>query len=186
MLYESPVAGAPVSDMDLHADSALLDPYPLYRELRETAGIAWMRRYGMFALSRYADVRNALANWEVFSSAKGVTLNQATNEWVRGIPLVSDPPEHDRLRRVLKRPLAASELHSLETELAAEAEGLVERLVERKTFDAVSDFAERLPMLIVTRHVGLPEQGRERMLEWAEAIFNTCGPLDRKQKFAAI
>lgn len=186
MLYESPVTDAPVSDLDLHADWALLDPYPLYRELRETAGAVWMRRYGMFALSRYTDVRNALANWEVFSSARGVMFNEATNERVRGIPLVSDPPEHERLRHVLKRPLAAGELDSLEKELVTEAEALVERLVERRTFDAVSDFAQHLPMFIVTRHAGLPEKGRERMLEWAAAIFNICGPLDKQQTLEAI
>lgn len=180
-MHESPVADAPVSDLDLHADSALLNPYPLYRELRETGSVVWMRKYGMFALSRYTDVRNALSNWEVFSSARGVMFNEATNERVRGIPLVSDPPEHERLRHVLKKSLSAKELNLLEPELVAEAEALVERLVERRTFDAVSDFAEYLPMLIVKRHAGLPEKGRERTLEWAAAIFNTCGPLDKQQ-----
>jgi cytochrome P450 len=185
-MYESPVTGAPVSDLDLHADSALLDPYPLYRELRGAGGAVWMRRYGMFALPRYADVRNALANWQVFSSARGVMFNEATNERVRGIPLVSDPPEHERLRRPLKMSLAAKELSLLESELSAATEALVERLVERKTFDAVSDFAQFLPMFIVTRHAGLPEEGRERTLEWADAIFNTCGPLDKQRTREAL
>lgn len=170
----------PASDLDLHTDHALLDPYPLYRELRDMGGVVWMRRYEMFALSRYDDVRSALANWEVFSSARGVMFNQMTNDRVRGVPLVSDPPEHERLRNVLKQPLAARELHELEDEIAAEAEILVARLVERKTFDAVADFAERLPVSIVSSRVGLPEEGRERMLEWAAAIFNTCGPLDKQ------
>jgi hypothetical protein len=45
----------PESDLDLWSDQAILDPYPLYRELRDTAPAAWLARHGMVALPRYTD-----------------------------------------------------------------------------------------------------------------------------------
>jgi cytochrome P450 len=47
----------PESGLDLWSDQAILDPYPLYRELRDTAPAVWLASCGMVALSRYADVR---------------------------------------------------------------------------------------------------------------------------------
>jgi hypothetical protein len=47
----------PQSDLDLWSDEAILDPYPLYRELGDTAAAVELTRYGMVALARYADRR---------------------------------------------------------------------------------------------------------------------------------
>src|SRR5215468_9125231 len=89
---------APTSDLDLHSDEALLDPYPLFSELRQLGGAVWMSRYDMFALSRYDDVRAALGDWETFSSAHGVTFNEQMNQTLKGITLHTDPPEHQEMR----------------------------------------------------------------------------------------
>jgi cytochrome P450 len=179
VITNCPVFGAPTSDVDLHSDEALLDPYPLFKELRELGGAVWMSRYGMFALSRYDDVRAALANWETFSSAHGVAFNARTNEALKGITLHSDPPEHQQLRGVLRRPLSAKALRNLEGELNAEAETVVAQLVERGGFDAVADLAQHLPVTIVSKYVGLPPEGRENMLKWGAASFDCFGPLDK-------
>ena len=41
------------STLDPYADQALLNPWPLYRELREMAPVVWLEKYRMFALTRY-------------------------------------------------------------------------------------------------------------------------------------
>ena len=173
-------AAAPASDVDLYSDAALLDPYPAYQRLREAGPAVWLRTYGMYAISRYEDVRRALLNAEVFSSAHGVMMNERINETLRGIMLCTDAPEHRLLRDVARRPLAHHELRNVEAELEAEAVALVDRLVRQGTFEAVGDLAQHLPMAVVSRLVGLPEEGRERMLEWAAANFNCFGPLNER------
>ena len=46
----------------------------------------------------------------------------------------------------------------------------------------MSDFSQQLPVSVVSVLVGLPEEGRERMLDWAAASFNALGPMnDRAQ-----
>ena len=175
----------PESDIDLFCDDALSDPYPRYRELRDLAPAVWLKSMGMFALPRFDDVRNALRNWEVFSSAHGAAMNEPINQAIAGNTLGSDPPLHNKLRNVLVRPLSPSAMKDVTAHIEAEAEGLVERLVERKTFDAATDLAQYLPLNVVSHLVGLPEGGRERMLEWGSAAFDSLGPANARCLSAA-
>jgi uncharacterized repeat protein (TIGR03803 family) len=95
----------PESDIDLYSDSVLQEPYPFYRQLRDQAPAVWLKPTGMYALTRFEDVRDALRNWQVFSSARGVAMNEEINEAIAGNTLGSDPPRHQHLRSILVRPL---------------------------------------------------------------------------------
>jgi cytochrome P450 len=172
------VIDAPICDVDLWADDVLLDPYPLWRELRDMGGAVWLERHGVYVLARYDDVKQACANWQVFSSAYGVAINEKMNEALAGGTLCSDPPTHDVLRSIIRRPLTPKALRALEPDINSEAEALIDRLTERGTFDAATDLAQHLPVSIVSNAVGLPEAGRERMLVWAAANFNCLAPMD--------
>jgi cytochrome P450 len=103
-------------------------------------------------------------------------MNEAMNRVLRGNTLCTDGADHQRLRRLIAKPLTAMALRSLRFEIAAKAEGLVDRLVAKREFCAVSELATALPVDIVASAVGLPEEGRERMLVWAEQMFNCFGP----------
>jgi cytochrome P450 len=60
---------APISDADPYADEALIDPWDMYRELRDLGPAVWLARYEMFALTRYDSVIRALKDASAFSSA---------------------------------------------------------------------------------------------------------------------
>lgn len=162
-------------DVDLYSDEVLRDPYPHYRALRDLGPAVWLPRNDLWALSRHKDVREALRNHQVFSSAHGVAGNEATNRIARGNLLASDPPEHDVLRRVVGAPLSPKALTPLRARLEESANALVDELVARGSFDAVTDFAQYLPVTIVSDLVGLPEEGRQNMLRWAAATFDQLG-----------
>ena len=164
------------SDIDLFSDATLFDPYPAYRRLRDLSAAVWVRPQQMYALSRFEDVREALRNWQVFSSARGVAMNEEINSHIAGNTLGSDPPLHDRFRRILARPLMPAAMPAVTAMLESKAAEQVESLVTRGQFDAVADLARFLPLTVVSHLVGLPEEGRGRMLEWARAAFDSLGP----------
>jgi cytochrome P450 len=167
--------------IDLFTDDALADPYPLYDELRAAGAAVWLPDLEVYALARYAETRAAARDWEVFSSARGVSLNEPLNAATGGVALISsDPPRQDEMRRVIRRPLMADALRDLTPILAGEADLLADRLVEQGTFDAVTDLAHHLPLAVVSKLVGIPESGREQMLEWASATFDAMGPLNAR------
>lgn len=57
-----------------------------------------------------------------------------------------------------------------------EAELLVDQLVALGSFDAVSQLAEVYPLKVFGDAVGLPEEGREHLLPYANMVFNAFGP----------
>lgn len=170
----------PTSDVDLFSEENLLNPYPVYERLREQGGAVWLSRIDMFILTRFADVQGALADWQSFTSARGVMMNDRMNDTLQGIVLCSDDPEHAAMRKVLIAPLLPRELKALTDKITNEAEALVDRLVARKSFNAATEFAQYLPVTIVSELVGLPEEGRERMLDWAAANFDCFGPMNQR------
>jgi cytochrome P450 len=171
---------APESDYDPYTDAALLNPWPGYRELRDAGPAVWLSKYEMFALTRHASVGDALRDWSTFASSYGVMMNDPMNQVLRGNTLCSDGADHDALRRVVIKPLRPQAVTELTAEISREADELVDRVVEQGSFDAAADLAHHLPLTIVSELVGLPEEGRERLLVWASALFNCIGPLNER------
>jgi cytochrome P450 len=172
------IGAAPWSDHDPYTDAALLDPWPGYKQMRDAGPAVWLPKYKMFALTRYDSVRRALQDWESFPSRHGVMMNDRMNQVLRGNTLCSDGTDHDALRDVLVRPLTPTALRPVRTQITAEAECVVQKLVAQGTFDAATELANHLPVTVVSSLIGLPEKGRERMLVWAEEMFNCFGPIN--------
>jgi cytochrome P450 len=174
------VPGIPVSDVDLYTAEARIDPYPIYEELRALGPVVHLSRYDLYALPRYQEVRAALMDWKTFSSARSVFVDPEMNSQLEGITLCSDPPDHTMMRSVLGRPLRQDRMRDVAPTIEAEADRIVAELVGRGRFDAATELAEHLPMTVVSALVGLPDQGRAKMLEWATAIWNVQGPADER------
>jgi ferredoxin-NADP reductase len=82
--------------------------------------------------------------------------------------------------------LLPGSIEAITPRIQAAADGLIDTLVARGRFDAVSDLAQYLPVTIVAELVGLPEAGREKMLTWASATFNLFGPEKNERAHAAF
>ena len=52
-----------------------VDPYPVWRRLREEAPLYYNEQHDFFALSRFDDVEHGLGDWRTYSSAKGSPLS---------------------------------------------------------------------------------------------------------------
>ncbi len=172
----------PASDADLFSDEAIRTPYAYWKDLRDTAPAVWLSRYDMWAVARYADVKDVLGNWQVFTTAKGVAMNDKVNDATSGPgranSLTSDPPLHDEIRNVTGVPLRPAGLRQIEEQVHDAARELVEDICKRKYVDAMEDVAQILPMNLVREFVGLPTAGKDNMLKWAAATFNAMGPMN--------
>jgi cytochrome P450 len=169
-------------DLDLYADAALRDPHPLYRRIRDAGSAVRMTAHDVYALGRFEDVRAALRADAVLVSGRGVALNAFVNDLPARTTLASDGALHRARRGVLMKPMMPSALPAVRATLERLADELVAELAERSSFDGIADFARRLPVAVVSHLVGLPEEGRERMLEWAAATFDALGPANARAK----
>jgi len=170
-------AAAPTLDVDLYGDAAVRDSRTVFARVRETAPVVWLPRHDMFAMGRFADVRAALRNDEVFRSGHGIAANPMGNQLGRETTLVSDGETHVRRRKVLMRSLGHKALAAVGDRVDEHAEKLIERLAHQDRFEASADFASHLPLNVVADLVGLPEDG-DRLLSWAGATFDSLGPMN--------
>jgi cytochrome P450 len=170
---------APALDIDLYADDVLADSAALWKRVRDAGPVVWLPRHKMFAMGRYEDVRAALRDDVVFRSGAGVAANALANRLGTDTTLNSDDDTHTRRRRVLMRALGGKAMTAIEEPLREEADRLVAELIARREFDAVKDFASRLPTAVVAQLVGLAVDS-DRMLRWAAATFEGLGPINRR------
>ncbi|MFB7297725.1 cytochrome P450 [Streptomyces rubiginosohelvolus] len=173
---------APSSDLDLWSEEVILHPYDHYRQLRDLGPAVWMEQYQAYVVSRYAEVYEALHDHTAFASGQGVAMNEQLNQKMKGSALVSDPPYHDHVRSVMGRPLTPRALRGHREDFQRLADDLVDRLLERGTFDAVTDFAQLFPLSVVPDLLGWPTEGREHFLDWASAGFNALGPMNERAR----
>jgi cytochrome P450 len=182
--FALPSNAIPTSQLDPYCDEALFEPWETYTALQNLGSAVWLEKYEMFALTRYDSVIKALKNAAAFSSASGVMMNDPMNQVLRGNTLCSDGEEHQRLRRITAKPLVPAALNALKSDITTKAEQIVDQLIAKGTFCAVTELATALPIDIVASAVGLPEEGRERMLVWAEQMYNCFGPLNDRARSA--
>ncbi len=170
----------PTLTLDLFSDEATRDCHCVYREIRDLAPAVWLERHSVWALGRFADVRAALGADDVLISSRGVGLNDFVNDQPGRTTLTSDGVAHRKVRKVLMKPMMPRRLAEARGQIDELSDALVVDLLARDSFDGIGDFARHLPVSIVSRLVGLPDAGRERMLEWAAAIFNGLGPMNER------
>ncbi len=162
----------PTYNVDFYSDEVIKDPFPHYAKMRALGPVVWLPHQEVYALPRYKEVSEVLRQPLLFTSSRGVSLNPKVNNILKGSTLNSDPPIHDRTRAITAAPLLPGALKAVDQSIKEAANGLVDRLCARGSFDAISDFATYLPVTIVAELVGLPETGQENMLKWASATFN--------------
>jgi 4-methoxybenzoate monooxygenase (O-demethylating) len=172
-------ARAPVLAVDPFSREFFENPHPIHEQLREAGPIVRLSRYGAWAVARYAEVHAMLNDWQTFSSARGVGLQDFAREkaWrPRSLVLETDPPFHDRTRRILTRVLSPPVMRRLRAQFEAAADALVDRLVERGRFDAVADLAEEYPLTVFPDAMGMPRENRRFLLPYGNMVFNSFGP----------
>jgi cytochrome P450 len=171
--------GIPVISADPFSLENLVNPRSLHEHLREAGPVVYLDRYRIWAMARYEEVNAALKDWETYSSASGAGLSNFRKEkpWrVPSLLLEADPPAHTRAREVVGPILAPPALRKLQPEFEREANALVERLIELGSFNAVTQLAEVYPLKVFADAVGVPEEGCENLLPYANMVFNAFGP----------
>ena len=176
----------PLLDIDLFGETSLADPVADYRRLRDAGPVVRLTRPEVYAVGRFADVQAALRAPDVLISGEGVGFSEAFNA-PRGMNVLqSDGDRHFRMRNVVMRPLSPAALKAARADLKAMVAGRVATLIGQGWTDAMKTLAAFLPVEAVSHLVGLPNVGRERMLEWAGATFNLIGPDQDPGDFALL
>lgn len=176
---------APISDFDPYADEVLDDPYPHYETLRELGPVVYLKRYDVWGLSRHTDIDAVLRDPVTFCSSAGIGLSNFKTEtpWRKpSLILEADPPLHSRTRKVVASLLSPASINKFRASFEREAELLIDRILAKGRFDAVTDFCEAYPLKVFADAVGIPSEGRENLLPYGDMVFNSFGPINERFK----
>ncbi len=179
------VTASPELDVDVFADASLRDPFADYRQIRDVGPAVHLRRPDVYAIGRFADVQLALRSPKQLINGEGIGFNELLNAVGRGTNVIQTDGElHAKLRTTIMKPLLPAKLRETREDMKQMIVQRVKALIGAGWFDAMQGLASFLPMQVVSYFVGLPEAGRERMLDWAAATFNLIGPDVRDEDLA--
>ena len=142
-------------DVEINAD-----PYPIYARLRDEAPIYHNEKYDFWMLSRYADIEEALKNWQVFSSTRSDILDviRSGYDLPGGVIMFEDPPIHTMHRGLLSRVFTPRRMAELEDQVRQYCIACLDPLVGSSGFDIIKELATMLPMKVIGMLLGIPEQ----------------------------
>jgi cytochrome P450 len=157
-------------DYEIHED-----PYPLYARLRAEAPVYRSEALDFWALSRHADVLAAFKDARRFSNRFGVSIDPSAygpHARIGTSFLAMDPPDHTRMRSLVSRGFTPRRVKEMEPRIRELCVGHLDRLRGAGSFDAITDFACKLPMDVISEMLGVPEPDRADLRSWADLLVH--------------
>lgn len=151
------------------------DPHPTYHLLRSEAPVYWSELRGHWLVTSMDLVDQVLGSPENFSSVgfearrierlpAGVAKHagRVAEHFATPQLVSSDPPDHTRLRRAFGSQFLPRKVAPLDGMIRAAADRLLDAADTHRP-DIVSDYAEPLPVEVISEIVGVPEEVRVRI-----------------------
>lgn len=131
-------------------------PYDIYAQLREQAPVYYNARRDLWVLSRYAEVKECLADSEHFVNALGNDMDGTHDSYGPGNLIALDGPDHSVIRDVVQPSFAGRDILALEPRIRELTRDTLAGLRSRGTGDIAAELA--LPLVFDTglRFLGAP------------------------------
>ncbi|MFY9919208.1 MAG: cytochrome P450 [Mycobacterium sp.] len=181
--------------LDLFDDRFVQDPYPLYERMLAAGPIHQVGDSGFYAVCTWDAVNDVIARPEDFSSNLTASMTYQDGK-VGTFPMgalgadiqalaTADDPAHAAHRKLLVPHLAAKRINALEPFIAETAQRLWTGGLRNGTIEWMSAMANRLPMMVVARLIGVPDADADQLVRWGCASTQVVEGLVDKDQLAA-
>jgi cytochrome P450 len=178
------------------------NPYPLYAELRKTP--VSRQADGTYVVSTYREIVALLHDPRVSSDfrnraepatppageARDAEAHPAQNQQLPSSFLILDPPEHDRLRRLVTRqfgpPHRPDLVNSMRPDLVKMVNSLIDQFQDQRQINVVASLTYPFPVTVICELLGVPRQDEERFHSWADAIVNALNADQQADREALV
>jgi cytochrome P450 len=171
---------AAVPNDDLMSAELLADPYPAMAALRESDRIHWSDAQRAWLVTRYDDVVEGFGNPLLSSDRVRPLLATMTDkqrqsagrvmELLAGWMVVTDPPEHTRLRRLAANAFNPRRVAAMEGRIRGLVDDMLTRFIADGCTDLIADFSFPLPATVIAELLGAPPGDRDRFRHWSEDL----------------
>ena len=143
--------------MMLFDTQTLLNPYPMFQELRVASPVLHVEALDFWLVFRYDDVKTALTDTETFSSEN--TLLTGFEAKSQKSMVMSDEPAHGRMRSIAQPAFTPRRVAKLEQRIRELCVEMLDQAAERgDAFDLVEAFSGTFPAIIIAELLGVPRQ----------------------------
>ncbi|MCY4180967.1 MAG: cytochrome P450, partial [Litoreibacter sp.] len=154
-------------------DAFVQNPYPFYDSLREKGPLVWWEDYGMPVAASHSLVSAVLRDRR-FGRENPAGLiypdRLAPFYAVEAHSMLElEPPRHTRLRGLVLRAFTSRRIATLSPEVATLCHALIDDFPEGP-FDLLTHYAQKLPVIIIARLLGVPEAMAPQLLTWSNAM----------------
>jgi cytochrome P450 len=170
------------------------DPYVHYDALRAAAPV-WQTPFGAWLLTRYDDVLHVLRDPTLSVEARNATMElpmQAEMEARAGersrgsrAMLNLDPPDHDRLRRLVAKTFTPKTVENLAPLCRRLVDEALDAAEAAGGLDVIADLAFPLPFTVISEMLGMPVDRRDELRAWSAALVKTLDPVVTMDEFDA-
>jgi cytochrome P450 len=181
----------------LFDDRCVQDPYPLYEQMHHAGPVHRIGDSGFYAVSSWDAVNEAISRCDDFSSNLTATMMYQPAGTVTAFEVgevggaiqalaTADEPAHSIHRKALLPQLAAKRIRALEPFVAQTAADLWNANVHDASIEWMGAMANRLPMMIVGRIIGVPDADVDKITRWGYSATQVVeGLVSRDQMEAA-
>ncbi|TNC79280.1 MAG: cytochrome P450, partial [Oleiphilus sp.] len=166
--------------LHLFDDRYIQDPYPLYAQMHKAGPVHRIADSDFYAVSSWKAVNEAVARCSDFSSNLTATMMYRPDGTVEAFPLgdrdaptqalaTADDPIHAFHRKLLLPQLAAKRIRTYAQLIADTATTIWDSSVTANRVEWMSVMANRLPMMIVARIIGVPDEDTDKLARWGYA-----------------
>lgn len=160
-------------DYDPYSEAVRLDPYPMYRRLRDEDPVHFIEKYGVWVLARFQDIWDVSNDTEHLTNTRGTAPAQLMTKDQPVGPVINttDPPEHTVLRSMIRRNFLPRNVRQLEVVARELCEKMAREAAEEGELDAVRDFGSTLSVTIVCHALGLPVEDGPYLTNLVQGFF---------------
>jgi len=156
-------------------DDPRLNPFPWYKTMRDSQPVGYDPRRGGWGVFCYDDVQEVLSNHAVFSSQFSGGGPPHPNNPIGASMISTDPPRHRQLRSLVTQAFTPRGIEALAPRISAIVDELLDAALPAGRFDAIHDFGEPLPVIVIAEMLGIPTEDRARFKLWSDAIVALAG-----------
>ena len=157
------------------------NPYPIYRELLDSTPIFWSEKARAWIVSPFNEVEEGL-HLDVFTQKQRMlkASSHFTPEELAKMPHIltnlsnwvvfQDPPEHTRLRRLISKSFTPRSINALEPKIETIVSNLLDKAMEKETFNLVDEFSFQLPAMVICELLGMPLEKQWDLKRWSDGV----------------
>ncbi|MFM2023356.1 MAG: hypothetical protein RIR89_748 [Actinomycetota bacterium] len=169
----------------------VVNPYPALKELRQAGKPVWHEESGLYLAARYKDANQVLRTrtlGRIFQERKPLEDWETFNYLHSDSILDSEPPKHTRLRSLVMKAFNPKTIEGLRPTVERLTEELLtnieKKLADKGEFDLIADFAEPLPVMVISELLGFPKEDEYLLRPWSQAIVKMYEPAPTEQEKA--